>query len=182
MVIEFKLTLAYISGHCVSWQMSPPFSSTVQGTAAAVVVVVSFAVVVGVVDDFISMVGTRVHEPEMQVRPVAQRPIWWIIIVERSQETIDRSVELGGRGSKSFRPVYLLGIITTCTLSKLRFRQAIPGREPVPAASLRKPGSTVSAGDAAPRGHTISSGPTLSTELNTFRENALKYQFQPSLL
>ena len=75
MVIEFKLTLAYISGHCVSLQMSPPFSSTVQGTAAAVVVVVSFAVVVGVVDDFISMVGTTVHEPEMQVRPVAQRPI-----------------------------------------------------------------------------------------------------------
>ena len=75
-VIEFKLTLAYISGHCVSLQMSPPFSSTVQGTATAVVVVVvSFAVVVGVVDDFISMVGTTVHEPEMQVRPVAQRPI-----------------------------------------------------------------------------------------------------------
>ena len=58
----------------MSLQISPPFSSTVQGTAAAVVVVVSCAVVVGVVDDFISMVGT-VHEPEMQLRPVAQRPI-----------------------------------------------------------------------------------------------------------
>ena len=57
----------------MSLQISPPFSSTVQGTAAAVVVVVSCAVVVGVVD-FISMVGT-VHEPEMQLRPVAQRPI-----------------------------------------------------------------------------------------------------------
>ena len=57
----------------MSLQISPPFSSTVQGTAAAVVVVVSFAVVVGVVD-FISMVGT-VHESEMQLRPVAQRPI-----------------------------------------------------------------------------------------------------------
>ena len=54
----------------MSLQISPPFSSTVQGTAAAVVVVVSCAVD----DDFISMVGT-VHEPEMQLRPVAQRPI-----------------------------------------------------------------------------------------------------------
>lgn len=50
---------------------------TVQGTAAAVVVVVvvSFAVVVGMM--ILSMVGTTVHEPEMQVRPVAQRPIFW---------------------------------------------------------------------------------------------------------
>ena len=58
----------------MSLQISPPFSSTVHGTGAPVVVVVSSFVVVAVVVDFVSVVGA-VHEPEMQLRPGAQRPI-----------------------------------------------------------------------------------------------------------
>ena len=74
MVIDSKLTLANISGHCVSLQISPPFNSTVHGTGGPVVVVVSSFVVVAVVVDFVSVLET-VHEPEMQLRPGAQRPI-----------------------------------------------------------------------------------------------------------
>lgn len=59
----------------MSLQISPPFSSTVHGTGAPVVVVVSSFVVVAVVVDFVSVVGA-VHEPEMQLRPGAQRPIF----------------------------------------------------------------------------------------------------------
>ena len=58
----------------MSLQISPPFNSTVHGTGGPVVVVVSSFVVVAVVVDFVSEVET-VHEPEMQLRPDAQRPI-----------------------------------------------------------------------------------------------------------
>ena len=58
----------------MSLQISPPFNSTVHGTGGPVVVVVSSFVVVAVVVDFVSVLET-VHEPDMQLRPGAQRPI-----------------------------------------------------------------------------------------------------------
>ena len=70
--LSVQLTLANASGHCVSLQIAPPSNSTVHGTAADVVVVICSAVVVGVVA--FAVVG-REHDPEMQLRPVEQRPI-----------------------------------------------------------------------------------------------------------